>query len=189
MSTPTILSYAAVNSGSNLTVPDNTTVIVGVFFSNPSATLATVSPSSSANYSTNISIKVWDGFTVGSGDKALAGGATGYFTCLGDADKTGLEIYAGYSAFGAINEPITTNATCLILGGTKGTVGPTYLRENATSFNLRYNTATNKVGERTSGATMTVNFQDSGGGAVVYGCAVSIPFKASGGQFIAWSSE
>jgi len=180
MSTPTILGYETVASGGNLTIPALTKVIVGVFFANPSATIGGVSPTGSANYSSNISIKVWDK-TAGIGTKALAGGSTGCFEYLDNADPTYLEIYAGYSGSGQIIKSLTSSATSLVVGGVMGSSGVSgniYFKEGANAFNYRYNSGSCKVGERVaSGATMSIAFQDDGVSAVVYGCAVSIPYK------------
>ena len=193
MTTPTILGYESVASGGNLTIPAGTDVIVGVFFGNPTATIDSISPVASANYSTNISIKVWNLYYA-TGTKALAGGVTGYFEYLDNANPTPLEIFAGYSALGLLTESLTTSAECLVIGatmGNSGVAGNIGLAETAVgSFNLRYTSGNYKMGEKTaSGATMSITFNDNGAGAYVWGCAVSIPYFNNGGQFIRWSNE
>jgi len=193
MTTPTILGYESVASGGNLTIPAGTDVIVGVFFGNPTATIDSISPVASANYSTSISIKVWF-LNYATGTKALAGGVTGYFEYLDNASQTPLEIFAGYEGGGGLTESITASAECLVIGGTRGNSGVesniTLYETAVGNFNFRYLSGNYKMGEKTaSGATMSVSFGDNGAGAVVWGCAVSIPYSNNGGQVIRWSNE
>lgn len=186
MTAPNILSFSSLTAGQNLTVPQGTDLIIGLFFHNNPVSLGSVSMETVVNYTTICSIKKYRNPPIGN----PATDQAGYFFCIREAMDVGAS-HSGADGSGRDQFSLAGigGDLALVIQRTS-TVNHSILVDGAAAtidVDLTAGAVYGQVGHKESAANPVVfDVRDSGSGGTVLGdCAVVIPlYGSTGGPFM-----